>query len=261
MSNVIGVIPARYGSSRFPGKPLANLCGKPLIVRVYDRALKSNLLSKLIVATDDERIQSTVRTYGGEVVMTRMDHRSGTDRIAEAVENLACAIVVNIQGDEPLIEPEMIDEVVMPLLQDESVPMATLKKRITHPEELNNPNVVKVLTDHDDLALYFSRSLIPFPKHGFKEVKIDKQIIDIQPSFYKHIGMYAYRKEFLLKLTHLPYGYLEQIEELEQLRTLECGYRIKVAETKFDTIAVDTPQDLARVEEIIIQSMKRKQKG
>lgn len=240
MNKVIGVIPARYGSSRFPGKPLANLCGKPLIVHVYDRALKSNLLSKLIVATDDERIQSSVRTYGGETVMTRIDHQSGTDRIAEAVENLAADIVVNIQGDEPLIEPEMIDEVVMPLLEDESVWMATLKKKITSQDEMDNPNVVKVVTDKNDFALYFSRSLIPYPRK--KSIKSD---------FYKHIGIYAYRKEFLLKLTKLPIRCLEKVEELEQLRVLENGYRIKVAETKFDTVAVDTPEDLVKVEQLM----------
>lgn len=251
---IIGIIPARYGSSRFPGKPLAELQDKPLIMHVYHRAVKASVLSDLFVATDDVRIQSAVEELGGKAVMTRTDHVSGTDRLAEAAEKLEADIIVNIQGDEPLIESDMINQVTQPLIELERIPMATLKKKIVNADELENPNVVKVIVDEEDFALYFSRSLIPHPKKGYKTIMKLNEVVDVQPPFYKHIGIYAYRKHFLMKFTKLPVGCLEQIEELEQLRALEYGYRIKVIETKYDTIAVDTTEDLERVKELLKQN-------
>ncbi len=238
---VAGVIPARYGSSRFPGKILADICGKPMIQRVYEQSAKSELIDRLIVAVDDQRVFDIVRKFGGEAVMTRTDHKSGTDRLAEAVEKLDVSIVVNIQGDQPLFDPIMIDEAVQPLLTDKTIQMSTLKIKIGE-EEYNDPAVVKVVVDENDFALYFSRSLIPFSR--------DRVAVDI----YEHVGMYVYRKDFLLEISKLPQTILEKTEMLEQLRVLEKGYNIKVVETKSDRISgisVDTPEDLEKVKKII----------
>jgi 3-deoxy-manno-octulosonate cytidylyltransferase (CMP-KDO synthetase) len=239
---VICVIPARYSSSRFEGKPLADICGKPMIQRVYERALKSRTVSDVVVATDDERIFEAVRRFGGRVVMTSAAHRSGTDRIAEAVSGLSAAdgdIVVNIQGDQPLFEPSQIDEVVKPLLDEPSVDFSTLIYRIRRPEEITDPNAVKVVFDREQFALYFSRSPIPYVRDA-----------GASPVYYKHHGIYAYRKSFLTTFTKLAEGYLERMEALEQLRAMEHGFRIKVVETQQDSIEVDTPQELERVREI-----------
>jgi 3-deoxy-manno-octulosonate cytidylyltransferase (CMP-KDO synthetase) len=236
---VICIIPARYSSSRFEGKPLADICGKPMIQRVYERVLKSGTVSDVVVATDDERIFEAVGRFGGKAVMTRTAHRSGTDRIAEAVSGLSAAdrdIVVNIQGDQPLFEPSQIDEVVKPLLDEPSVDFSTLIYRIRRQEEISDPNAVKVVFDRDHFALYFSRSPIPY----FRDV-------GGPPIYYKHHGIYAYRKSFLVTFTKLEEGYLERLEALEQLRAMEHGHRIKVVETLQDSIEVDTPQDLERV--------------
>ena len=236
---VICVIPARYSSSRFEGKPLADICGKPMIQRVYERALRSGTVSDVVVATDDERIFAAVGRFGGQAVMTSADHRSGTDRIAEAVSRLSAAdrdIIVNIQGDQPLFEPSQIDEVVKPLLDDPSVDFSTLIYRILRKEEINDPNAVKVVFDRDHFALYFSRSPIPYCRDAGGS-----------PVYYKHHGIYAYRKSFLVTFTKLEEGYLERLEALEQLRAMEHGHRIKVVETLQDSIEVDTPQDLERV--------------
>jgi len=238
---VVGVIPARYGSSRFPGKILADICGKPMIQRVYEQCKKSELLDRLIVAVDDLRVFDIVRKFGGEAVMTRTDHKSGTDRLAEAVEKLDVSIVVNIQGDQPLFDPVMIDEAVRPLLTDKNLQMSTLKIKIGE-EDYNDPAVVKVVVDENDFALYFSRSLIPFSR--------DRVAVDV----YEHVGLYVYRKDFLLEISTLPQSVLEKTEMLEQLRVLEKGYKIKVVETKSDRISgisIDTPQDLQKVIEII----------
>jgi len=236
---VICVIPARYSSSRFEGKPLADICGKPMIQRVYERALRSGTVSDVVVATDDERIFAAVGRFGGQAVMTSADHRSGTDRIAEAVSRLSAAdrdIIVNIQGDQPLFEPSQIDEVVKPLLDDPSVDFSTLIYRILRKEEISDPNAVKVVFDRDHFALYFSRSPIPYCRDAGGS-----------PVYYKHHGIYAYRKSFLVTFTKLEEGYLERLEALEQLRAMEHGHRIKVVETLQDSIEVDTPQDLERV--------------
>ncbi|MHB8090852.1 MAG: 3-deoxy-manno-octulosonate cytidylyltransferase [Syntrophales bacterium] len=243
MPKIVCVIPSRYHSSRFPGKPLADLCGKPMIQHVYERALHAGGVSFAIVATDDERIFKAVAGFGGRAVMTSAALRSGTDRIAAAVENIGLAdddIVVNIQGDQPLFEPLQIGEVVAPLLEDASIPMSTLIYRIVRDEEIVHPNAVKVAFDHNGFALYFSRATIPFVRDQGKKAE-----------YFKHHGIYAYRRAFLRIFAGLPDGTLENLESLEQLRALEYGYRIKVVETIHDSVEVDTPEELARVGRII----------
>ena len=240
---VVCIIPSRYESNRFPGKPLADLCGKPMIRHVYERVLRAKTVSSEAVATDDERIFAAVRAFGGRAVMTSPRHRSGTDRIAEAVETMWLQdyyIVVNIQGDQPLFEPAQVDEVVGPLLEDASVPMSTLIYRIVRDEEITHPNAVKVVFDRDHFALYFSRATIPFVRDPRKKV-----------DYFKHHGIYAYRRDFLRNFTALPEGVLERLEALEQLRALEYGYRIKVVVTSHDSVEVDTPEELERVRRII----------
>jgi len=238
---VIGVIPARFGSSRFPGKVLKIIAGKPMIQWVYEQANKSQLLDELFVAVDNENVLKCVEGFGGKAVMTKGDHQSGTDRIAEAVEDIEADIVVNIQGDQPLLDAKMIDEAVQPLLEETSVQMSTIKTKICE-EDYLDPAVVKVVVDENDYALYFSRSLIPYSR--------DEADVNI----YEHVGLYVYRKDFLLEISKLPQSYLEKIEMLEQLRVLEKGYRMKVVETKSDDaagVSVDTPEDLAKVEKLI----------
>ena len=240
---VVCIIPSRYQSSRFSGKPLADLCGKPMIQHVYERVMQSPLLSYAAVATDDERIFAAVEKFGGRAVLTSPEHHSGTDRIAEAVSGLGLAgedVVVNIQGDQPLFVPAQIDEVVRPLLTDPALPMATLIYRIIREEEITHPNAVKVVFDSDHFALYFSRATIPYVRDRGQEA-----------AYYKHHGIYAYRKDFLDAFTRLPQGQLEKLEALEQLRALEHGYRIKVVETLHDSVEVDTREELNRVREII----------
>lgn len=238
---VVGVIPARYGSSRFPGKIIAELAGKPMIQWVYEQARKSTLLDELYVAVDDERVSNCVEGFGGKIIMTDSNLQSGTDRVSAAVEKLDDCIVVNIQGDQPLFNPIMIDETVQALLDDPLLQMSTLKIKIEE-EDYNDPDVVKVVVDENDNALYFSRSLIPYSR--------DNEKIDV----YEHVGLYVYRKDFLLKISKLPQSKLEKIEMLEQLRVMEKGYKIKVLETKSSKIAgisVDTLEDLAKVEQLI----------
>jgi 3-deoxy-manno-octulosonate cytidylyltransferase (CMP-KDO synthetase) len=241
--NVVCIIPARYESSRFPGKPLADLCGKPMIQHVYERVVQARTVSLAAVATDDERIFAAVQRFGGRAIMTSTTHQSGTDRIAEAVTHLDLAasdIVVNIQGDQPLFEPIQIDEVAKPLLDDPTLLMSTLIYKIVREEEITHPHAVKVVFDHDHIAIYFSRATIPFVRDKGYEV-----------SYYKHHGIYAYRREFLETFTRLPEGVLEKLEALEQLRALEHGYRIKVVETRYDSVEVDTPQELERVKSLL----------
>ncbi|NOX64403.1 MAG: 3-deoxy-manno-octulosonate cytidylyltransferase [Chlorobi bacterium] len=238
---VIGVIPARFGSSRFPGKVLKEIAGKPMIQWVYEQANKSQLLDELFVAVDNESVYKCVVGFGGKAVMTKVDHQSGTDRIAEAVENIEADIIVNIQGDQPLFDSNMIDEAVKPMLNDITIQMSTLKTKIGE-EDYADPAVVKVVVDEDDFALYFSRSLIPYSRDN------------VEVEIFEHVGLYVYRKDFLFTISELPQTYLEKIEMLEQLRVLEKGYKIKVIETKSDStsgISVDTPEDLAKVEKII----------
>lgn len=238
MIKVIGVIPARWGSTRFEGKVLAQIHGKPMLQHVFERAKKSRSLDDVIVACDDERVLKAANVFGAKAVMTSPKHPSGTDRIAEAVRSLKVDIVVNIQGDEPLIQPKVIDDLVKALQKDKACVIATTIKKLTDEADLNNPNVVKVVIDNKNVALYFSRSCIPFNRDG-------QPLENVQ--YYKHLGLYAYRKSFLMKFNDLPKSSLETAEKLEQLRVLEAGYKIKTVQTTADTIGVDTPEDLARV--------------
>lgn len=240
--SVIAIIPARYESNRFPGKPLATIGEKPMIQHVVERANAVSMLSRVVVATDDDRIAECVSDFGGEYVMTRSDHVSGSDRLAEAAETLKISehdVVVNIQGDQPLFRPEVVEQVAQPLLDDPALPMSTLIYKIVRTEEIDDPNHVKTVFDRNHNALYFSRAPIPFQRNPADKYK---------PTYYKHLGFYAYRKGFLLSFVALPEGEWERFEKLEQLRALEYGYKIRVTETAYDSIEVDTPEDLKRVE-------------
>ncbi len=236
--NVIGVIPARYSSTRFEGKVLANIAGKPMLQHVWERAKQAIVLDDLIIACDEERVAKVAEEFGAKVIMTAKAHPCGTDRIAEIINFLDVKIVINIQGDEPLIHPVMIDTVAQCLLDDATIPMTTLMKKIENPEEINDPHVVKVVVDKNNFALYFSRAAIPHLAPN-SEVK--------SPLYYKHVGLYGYTKDFLFTYKNLPVSTLETIELLEQLRVLEEGVKIKVIETKYETIGVDTPEDLEKV--------------
>ncbi len=239
---IAAIIPARYASTRFPGKPLAMANGKPLIQYVFEAVSRSSLVKRVIVATDDERIFKAVREFGGEAEMTLQNHSTGTDRISEVAKRLKTDIIVNVQGDEPLIEPDVINETVKPLMNNSEILMATLKTRIITNEELKDPNVVKVVTDRDDFALYFSRFPIPYVRDTASQP---------HPAHYKHIGIYVYKKDFLLKFAQMRPTLLEEAEKLEQLRALENGYKIKVVETDYNSIGVDTPEDLERIKRIL----------
>ena len=247
------VIPARYASTRFPGKPLADLCGKPMIQWVYERSSGCDLVDRVVVATDDRRIADAVSGFGGESVMTRADHPTGTDRLAEVARQLEDDLVVNVQGDEPLIDPAMIEAAVAPLLADPSIPMGTLKTPLASLEEYLNPNVVKVVTDLQGFALYFSRAPIPFPRDFVAD--IDARWEELATA--KHIGLYVYRRDFLLEYPGLPVTPLEKQESLEQLRALEHGFRIRVAQTQLAGQGVDTPEDLERVRTVLDSSRSR----
>lgn len=245
--NIVGIIPARYASTRLPAKPLVRICGKPMIQHVYERTKEATLLNRVIVATDHEKIADAVKQCNGEVMLTPVSLRSGTDRIAYAAKNLPeTDIIVNIQGDEPLIAPHMIDEAVQLLLQDESVLVGTLVKEIRSADELNNPNIVKVVRDADGNGIYFSRSPIPYLRDG---VNIDQW--HTHHLYYKHIGLYVFRREFLLKFASWQESTLERIEQLEQLRIIEHGYKIRTAVTIYDSIPVDVQEDVERIEQIM----------
>lgn len=240
-SRTVAIIPARYGSERLPGKPLAEIAGTPMIVRVMQRAAQATLVHDVIVATDDERIAEAVRAHGGTAVLTPVDIRSGSDRIAFVARSLADAvIIVNVQGDEPFIPPAMIDQAVRPLVQDPSIEVGTLVKRIATANELHNPSLPKVVLGANGDCLYFSRSPIPFGR----DIS-DAELITGFP-VYRHIGLYAFRREFLLRYATMEQTPLERAEKLEQLRILESGHRIHAEITAFDSIAVDTQQDLER---------------
>ncbi len=244
---VIAVIPARWASSRFPGKPLALIKGKPMVQWVFEQANKAKSVSEVIIATDDVRILDAVNEFGGNVVMTSPDHESGTDRIAEVVRDRKCEIVVNIQGDEPLIPPSNIDLVVQPLLEGASESTITLRMLIESRSELMDHNITKVVVDKSNSALYFSKAPIPWDRDG--DDAIQNSLVDpLQSFWYKHVGLYAYRKKFLMEFGSLPESYLEKIEKLEQLRILENGLSIKVVETSMNSISVDCEADLAMIE-------------
>ncbi len=236
------VIPSRYGSTRLPAKPLADIAGKPMVQHVYERAIKTRGAADVIVATDDQRIIDVVEKFGGKAMMTSVDLKSGTDRVAAVASMTDADVYVNVQGDEPLIDAKAIERAIEPF-SDPEVMMTTLMTPLNDESQFNNPNTVKVTVDRDGYALYFSRSLIPYPRN-------------VKCQVYKHLGLYAYRKEFLLELASWPQTPLELSESLEQLRVLENGYRIKVVETDYDSVSVDTPEDLALLNQIVYNQGK-----
>ena len=239
------VIPARYASTRLPGKPLVSLGGRPMVQRVWERARGAGRVSRVIIATDDERILKAAAAFGAEAVMTRPEHRSGTERVAEVAAAIIAdedEIFVNVQGDWPLIEPQAIDKVVEAIESEESVSVATVMVPIAKPSDIMDPNIVKVVLDFDDDALYFSRAPIPW---------VRDRGAPVHAQHWKHLGLYAFRRAALLDFPTLPQGDLERVEQLEQLRWMENGYKIRVVETRHDSISVDVPEDVARVEEML----------
>jgi len=259
MHKAVAIIPARFNSTRFPGKPLAALKGKSIIQHVYEHVSSAKLIDYVLVATDDSRIFNAVTLFGGAAVMTSGDHASGTDRIAEAAEKIECDYVINVQGDEPFIRPEMVDEVVELLYNDDKVSISTLAKKTTDMNEIFSPDVVKVVMNQEGFALYFSRAPIPFYRDEWKTKKQESGVRSkrsgeedsgIRNIFcYKHIGIYGYRKNALLQFTSMSQSRLEEIEKLEQLRALEAGIKIRVKETQYDTFGIDTIEDLRKAEE------------
>jgi 3-deoxy-manno-octulosonate cytidylyltransferase (CMP-KDO synthetase) len=248
--SVVAIIPARYGSTRLPGKPLAEIGGKPMIQHVYESASKARVLDRVVVATDDQRIVDAVRAFGGEVMLTAAHHASGTDRLAEVARKLTADWLVNVQGDLPFIHATTITQAVVPLRRDQTLPMGTACTAIFDEEEWRNPNVVKVLTDRSSCAIYFSRAPIPYARNA----RIDPAGKPIRASTkrrlwgYRHLGLYVYRRDFLLKFARLAPTPLEQIESLEQLRALQNGYPIHVALVDEKSVEVDTPADLKKAE-------------
>lgn len=244
---VLGVIPARFKSTRLEGKVLKDIAGKPMVQHVYERALKAACLDQLLVATEDERVLTAVQRFGGRAVMTAEKHASGTDRVAEVAAEIDADVVVNIQGDEPLLDPRMIDELVAPFTSNPELEMVTLKKPVLEESEFTDPNVVKVVTDRSGFALYFSRSLIPYPRYRTEEFKV-----------FEHIGLYAYSRPCLLTLTSLEPTPLEKVESLEQLRALENGIRIFLVEThcRGQLVSVDTQADLEKVCRILAKGVE-----
>jgi 3-deoxy-manno-octulosonate cytidylyltransferase (CMP-KDO synthetase) len=239
---VVVVIPSRYAATRLPGKPLVNLAGKPMVQRVYEQAKLAQTVHRVLVATDDQRIVDAVRAFGGEARMTRSDHRSGTERIAEVAAHEPGDVFVNVQGDEPLINPVAIDTAVAALLEDPPAPIATVATPIRHVPDIMDPNVVKTVLDFDSNALYFSRAPIPWVRDTQQKVHV---------KYWKHLGLYVFQRDALLEYPTLPRGELEKIEQLEQLRWLENGWRIRVAEVEHDAVSVDVPEDVTRVEKLL----------
>ncbi len=252
---ILAVIPARLQSTRLPNKPLLKIGAKTMLERVWERARMARLVHQVVIATDDPGIFQAAQAFGAQVVMTRPAHPSGTDRVAQAAEQFSATLVVNVQGDEPFIEPESIDQAIAPLLSESDAVMSTLMTRFRNPADAAQPSVVKVVVSQDRHALYFSRLPIPFrrdPAEGNG------------PVWYKHLGLYVYRRDFLLRFPSLPRGPLEAAEKLEQLRVLENGYKIRVVETEYDSIGVDTEEDLARVREMAVlgeQDRKTEDRG
>jgi 3-deoxy-manno-octulosonate cytidylyltransferase (CMP-KDO synthetase) len=247
--SVVAIIPARYGSTRLPGKPLADIGGKPMIQHVYESAVKARALDRVLVATDDRRIRDVVQSFGGEVMMTSKRHRSGTDRLAEVARHIKAKWLVNIQGDLPFIRAETIARTVAPMRRDRMIPMATACTPIYDEEEWRNPNVVKVLADRTGFALYFSRAPIPFARNVAVDPSGRKKSAE-RPLFgYRHLGLYVYRRDFLLKFARLRPTALERVESLEQLRALENGYPVYVARVNERCVEVDTPADLKKAEQ------------
>jgi 3-deoxy-manno-octulosonate cytidylyltransferase (CMP-KDO synthetase) len=248
--SITAIIPARYAATRFPGKLVASLAGKPIIQWVYEGARQCPLINQIIIATDHETIYKAAIGFGCKAQMTFPNHQTGTDRIAEVAKDIDSDIIVNLQGDEPFMEGSIIGLAIEPFLLDPSLVMSTLKAPIRNPEELIDPNTVKVVTDHDHFALYFSRAPIPYWRDGQPEFSHPCKNV------YKHIGLYVYRKDFLFELTKMPQSPLEKIEKLEQLRVLENGYKIKVINCSFQGVSIDTPEDLRKAEILWQQSQK-----
>lgn len=244
---VLIVVPARYASVRFPGKPLTDILGKPMIQHVFEGAKRARHASRVIVATEDERIKTVVEAAGGEAILTRADHRTGTDRVAEVAAHVPALIYINVQGDEPLIDAETIDAVAAAMLEDESIQLATPCSAITQKNDIMDPNIVKVVRDFDGNALYFSRAPIPWVRDTGSRVVA---------SHWKHIGLYGYRRDTLLEFPTLPPGELERIEQLEQLRWLENGFHMRVVETGYDPVSVDLRADVEKVEKILRERAK-----
>ena len=234
---LIAMIPARYGATRFPAKLMQDLCGKPVIVHTYQRVADTNLFDQVYVVTDDDRIENAIREVGGKVIRSQKEHNSGSDRLAEASKDLEVDIIVNVQGDEPFTDKENLQKVIDIFANDpqKNIAVASLMERITHPDDIANPNNVKVVVNKFNEALYFSRSVIPFPRDTNTKVP-----------YYKHIGIYAYRKDALQQFTQLPPSLLEETEKLEQIRYLENGFKIRLAVTDIPTIGIDTPEDLEK---------------
>ena len=239
---VVVVIPARYASSRLPGKPLVQLAGKPMVQRVYERAKLAQTVTRVVVATDDQRIVDAVKAIGGEARMTRPDHRTGTERIAEVAAHEPGDVFVNVQGDEPLIDPAAIDAAVGALLEDPVAQIATVATPIRQAADIMDPNVVKTVLDFEGNALYFSRAPIPWVRDTQQKIHV---------KYWKHLGLYVFQRDALLEYPTLPHGELEKIEQLEQLRWLENGWKMRVAEVAHDSVSVDVPEDVARVEKLL----------
>jgi len=244
---VLVVIPARYASTRFPGKPLAPIAGKPMIQHVVEHVRLASLPARIIVATEDQRIKAAVEAFGGEGILTRSDHRTGTDRIAEVATHIPADIYINVQGDEPLIDPGTVDAVAAAMAEDDAIQLATPCAAITQPNEIMDPNVVKVVLDFDGQALYFSRAPIPWVRDTGDRVAA---------RHWKHIGLYGYRRDALLEFPTLPPGELERIEQLEQLRWLENGFHMHVVETNYNAVSVDVRADIDRVEKLLLARAK-----
>jgi 3-deoxy-manno-octulosonate cytidylyltransferase (CMP-KDO synthetase) len=252
---ISAVIPARYASTRFEGKPLADILGKPMIQYVYEGVCQSKLIDEVIVATDDERISEVVKSFGGKAVMTSPTHFTGTDRVAEVAKKLKSEIIVNVQGDEPLIKGEFIDNAIRPLLTDDALQLSTLMTRIEEVRDWLNPHIVKVVADQKNFALYFSRSPIPFPRElqiGRLESNPFGTNRPLPKRVFKHIGVYVFRRKFLLQFSKMKPTPLEKLEKLEQLRALENGHRIKVTPVDYEPLCVDTPEDIQKVEAFLM---------
>ncbi len=252
---ISAVIPARYGSSRFEGKPLAPILGKPMIQYVYEGVCQSKLIDEVLIATDDQRIMEVVRSFGGKALLTSPDHPTGTDRVAEVARNLRAEIIVNVQGDEPLIKGRVIDQAIRPLLKDKNLLLSTLMNRIEEVKDWLNPNIVKVVVNRQNEALYFSRSPIPLPR----DLNVERLLSspskgkDLLPKkVFKHIGVYVFRRNFLLRFSKMKPTPLEKLEKLEQLRALENGVRIKVVPVQYEPICVDIPEDIQKVEKFLL---------
>jgi 3-deoxy-manno-octulosonate cytidylyltransferase (CMP-KDO synthetase) len=254
-TKISAVIPARYGSTRFEGKPLADILGKPMIQYVYEGVRESKLIDEVIVATDDQRIMEAVNSFGGKAVMTSPTHFTGTDRVAEVAKKLKSEIIVNVQGDEPLIKGNIVDKAISPLLTDDTLQMSTLMTRIEEVRDWLNPHIVKVVVDQKNFALYFSRSPIPFPRElniGRLESNPFGTNRPLPKRVFKHIGVYVFRRKFLLLFSKMKPTPLEKLEKLEQLRALENGYRIKVNPVDYEPLCVDTPEDIQKVKAFLM---------